>query len=314
MTDNKLKRKNITLAHGGGGRVSKDLIEDILVKKFGSPDSSGLQDCAFLDVPANSKLAFTTDSFVVKPLFFPGGNIGTLSINGTVNDLAVSGAKPLLISCAMILEEGLDIDIFKKIVDSIELASEEANIKIVTGDLKVVEKGAADSIFINTSGIGIISDRVNIASYLAKPGDKILVNGYVGDHGASILGARGEFKLDFQIESDCKPLHSLMEEMIKVCPDIHCVRDATRGGVATVLNEIAQDSDVLIKIFEAKIPVREEVQGVCEILGIDPLYMANEGTLVAVIPSAESQKILSAMQNHPDGKNSQIIGEVEESG
>lgn len=312
MTNINLKRENITLAHGGGGRASKDLIEKILVKKFGTPDTSGLQDCAVLKFPSNSKLAFTTDSFVVKPLFFPGGNIGTLAVNGTVNDLAVSGAEPLLISCAMILEEGLDIDVFKNIVDSMAVVAKEANIKIVTGDLKVVEKGAADSIFINTSGIGIINENIKIASYLAKPGDKILVSGYVGDHGAAILGARGEFKLDFQIESDCKPLHGLMKEMMKASKDIHCVRDATRGGIATVLNEIAEDSGVLIRIYESKVPVREEVQGVCEILGIEPLYMANEGTLVAIVPSKCSQNVLESMINHPHGKHSQIIGEVEE--
>tara|TARA_B100001750_G_scaffold233543_1_gene233885 strand:+ start:1985 stop:3013 length:1029 start_codon:yes stop_codon:yes gene_type:complete len=307
-----LKRMNITLAHGGGGRASRDLIDNLLIKKFGNPDSSGLQDCSVLNLPPNSKLAFTTDSFVVNPLFFPGGNIGTLAVNGTVNDLAVIGAKPLGISCALILEEGLDLEILENVVESLALASEKANIKIITGDLKVVEKGAADKIFINTSGIGLLSDDTKIASYLATPGDKILVSGYVGDHGAAILGARGEFQLDFKIESDCKPLHGLMNEMMKVCSEIHCARDATRGGIATVLNEIAEDSGVLIKIFETKIPVREEVHGVCEILGIDPFYMANEGTLVAVVPPENSQKVLKAMKNHPCGKNSQIIGEVEE--
>ena len=231
---------------------------------------------------------------------------------GTVNDLAVSGAKPLVISCALILEEGLDLEILKNIVESLALASEKANVKITTGDLKVVEKGAADKMFINTSGIGLIENETKIASYLAVPGDKILVSGYIGDHGAAILSARGEFQLDFEIQSDCKPLHGLMNEILKVCPDIHCARDATRGGIATVLNEIAEDSGVLIKIFESKIPVRKEVHGVTEILGIDPLYMANEGTLVAVVPNEKSQKVLNIMRNHPCGKNSQLIGEVEE--
>lgn len=313
----KVKGDIITLAHGSGGKAMRDLIDDVFISSFGNAHLSSLEDQARLSLPDFNheidRLAFTTDSYVVDPLFFPGGNIGTLAVNGTVNDLAVGGAKPLYLSCAYIIEEGFPIDILRTITTSMQAAAAEAGIAIVTGDTKVVQRGAADKLFINTAGVGIISAEINIGAHRARHGDVILCNGYIGDHGAAIVDARGELSLKYSIESDCQPLNRLIECMIKACPDIHCLRDATRGGVATVLNEFAQASNTCMVVNESAIPIREEVKGICEILGLDPLYLANEGKLIAIVPVEYADSLLAVMHQHPAGRNSTIIGEVKSS-
>jgi len=249
---------------------------------------------------------------VVDPLFFPGGDIGTLAVAGTVNDLAMSGARPLFLSCGMVLEEGLDTDVLRRVVASMQRVADLAGAAIVTGDTKVVERGAADKLFVNTAGIGVVPHGVAISAARARPGDVVIVNGVLGDHGTAILIARNQLALAADIRSDCQPLDGLVAAMLAVCPGIHCLRDATRGGVATVLNEFAQTSGVGIRIREAALPLREEVKGACEILGLDPLYLANEGKLVAVVAAADADRVLEAMRAHPAGADAVAIGEVSE--
>ena len=313
----KVRDTTVTLAHGSGGKAMRDLIDDIFVRNFDNSILSQLEDQASLNLAElatlGDRLAFTTDSYVVDPLFFPGSNIGELAVNGTVNDLAVSGAKPLYLSCGFILEEGLPIDTLREIVQSMKIAADKAGVKIVTGDTKVVHRGCADKLFINTAGVGVIRSGINISAQNLQPGDAILVNGYLGDHGTAILIARGELALDTTIESDCQPLNHLVDKIIETCPKVRALRDATRGGVATVLNEFAMSSEVGIRLFEPELPLREEVQGVCEILGLDPLYLANEGKLVLVVPKEDVETVLEAMKSHPAGENSRIVGEVIES-
>ena len=311
-----LNAKTITLAHGSGGKAMHDLIDDVFVNGFDNSNLEELEDQAKFDISDLAKygnqLAMTTDSYVVDPLFFPGGDIGKLAVTGTVNDLAVGGAKPLYLTCGMIIEEGFNVETLRKIVKSMKQTADEAGVKIVTGDTKVVNKGAADKLFINTAGIGVIGQNININANRASVGDVVIINGFVGDHGAAIVDARGEMSLENTIESDCQVLNSLIQDMLKVCPDIHCMRDATRGGVATVLNEFAESSQVCITMDETAIPIRSEVRGMCELLGLDPLYLANEGKVVAIVPKEKSTAVLQAMQQHPAGKNSAIIGEVSE--
>lgn len=308
------KVQTITLAHGSGGKAMRDLIENVIVKSFDNPALALLEDQARFDLKElaslGDRLAFTTDSYVVDPLFFPGGNIGTLAVNGTINDLAVGGAVPLYLSCGFILEEGLPIETLQQITESMKSEADKSQVSIVTGDTKVVHRGAADKMFVNTAGIGVIPEGVNIASTRAEIGDLVLINGLIGDHGAAILEARGDLSLESSIESDCQPLSRMVQEMLKVCPDIHCLRDATRGGMATVLNEFAQSSGVCIKLNEKEIPIRDEVKGMCEILGLDPLYLANEGKLVAIVPQEYAERVLQAMRFLPEGHDSAIIGEV----
>ncbi|MCB1926281.1 MAG: hydrogenase expression/formation protein HypE, partial [Gammaproteobacteria bacterium] len=258
------------------------------------------------------RLAMTTDSYVITPLFFPGGDIGELAVTGTVNDLAVGGAIPKYLTCGMIIEEGMPVDELRRIVRSMKATADAAGVQIVTGDTKVVPRGAADRLFINTAGIGVIPAGIDISSHRARPGDAILINGFVGDHGAAIADARGELALESNIVSDCQPLNGLVQAMLAVCPDIHCLRDATRGGVATVLNEFATASDVCMYLEEGQIPVRPEVRGLSEILGLDPLYLANEGKLVAIVPGAVADTVLAAMREHPAGEHSRCIGHVTE--
>ncbi|UTW04280.1 hydrogenase expression/formation protein HypE [Amphritea atlantica] len=309
-----LKASTITMAHGAGGKAMRDLIEDVFVGTFDNEDLNKLEDQARFDLSAlqalGGQLAFTTDSYVVDPVEFPGGDIGTLAINGTVNDLAVSGAIPKYLSCGMILEEGLEVDLLRRIVRSMRKAADEAGVLIVTGDTKVVPRGKGDKIFINTTGIGVIPEGIKISAANCKPGDKIIVNGFVGDHGAAILNARGDLALEVELKTDCQPLHELVQAMLVVCPELHAMRDASRGGVATVLNEFAEASEVAIRLEEASIPVRNEVRGVCEILGLDALYFANEGKLVAVVPGDQAETVLQVMLSHPAGQHSAIIGEV----
>jgi len=313
----KFSGKTITLSHGAGGKAMHDLIEQIFVSTFNSPELNMLEDQARFDMSQLSKLgdrlAMTTDSYVVDPLFFPGGDIGKLAITGTVNDLAVGGAKPLYLTCAMIIEEGFAIDDLQRIAISMKKTADEAGVSIVTGDTKIVPKGFADKLFINTAGIGVISSETNILASRAAIGDVVIINGYIGDHGAAIVDARGELALEVSVETDCQPLNHLIQEMLELCPDIHCMRDATRGGLATVLNEFALGSDVSISLDQTKIPVREEVRGVCEVLGLDPLYLANEGKLVTIVRAEDAKPLLNLMKAHPAGQNSAIIGSVESS-
>lgn len=312
----RMRGQRITMAHGSGGKAMRELIEHLFVDAFHNPLLAALEDQAVVPLDdlqrQGGRLAFTTDSYVVNPLFFPGGSIGDLAVHGTINDLAMSGAKPLFLSCGMILEEGLAIDLLRQVVQRMGDAASHAAVSIVTGDTKVVERGAADKLFINTAGIGIIPRDVRIAATRARPGDAVLINGPVGDHGIAILMARNELALECPVESDTRPLHDLVRAMLDVCPDIHCLRDATRGGLATVLNEFAQASAAAIHLNESAIPVRESVRGACEILGLDPLYLANEGKLVAVVPQVHAEATLAAMNRHPAGRGSAIIGEVKE--
>lgn len=309
------RSQQITMSHGSGGKDMRDLIEDIFVGGFGSPELSVLEDQARLDIAElarlGNRLAFTTDSYVVDPIFFPGGNIGTLAVNGTVNDLCVSGAQPLYLSCGFILEEGFSVSELREIVASMKAAAERAGVKIVTGDTKVVERGAADKIFINTAGIGVISSDLQVAAGNIKPGDLVIVNGTIGDHGAAIVGVREELGLENNIQSDCQSLHSLVRDMVATAPSsIHAMRDGTRGGVATVLNEFAEAANVCIRVKESELPVAGAVRGLCEILGLDPLYLANEGKLLAVVAPDQAQAVLESMRRNESGKQARVIGEV----
>lgn len=310
----RMREKRITLAHGSGGKAMRELVEQLFVTEFNNPLLTALEDQAVVPLDElqrqGARLAFTTDSYVVNPLFFPGGSIGELAVHGTINDLAMSGARPLFLSCAMILEEGLSIETLGEVVNRMKHAAQEAGVAIVTGDTKVVERGAADKLFVNTAGIGMIKHHVTISATRAGPGDVVITNGYIGDHGIAILLARNELALESSVESDTQPLHELVQVMVSVCPDIHCLRDATRGGIATVLNEFAASSNVGIHLSEAAIPLHETVRGACEILGLDPLYLANEGKLVAVVPREHADAVIEAMRRHPAGRDSAIIGEV----
>ncbi len=308
--------RTITLAHGSGGRAMHQLVDELIRRTFDNPLLAEGEDQARIPLAAlqaqGDRLAFTTDSYVVTPLEFPGGNIGTLAINGTVNDLAVGGAIPLYLSCGFILEEGLSLEVFTRILHSMKQAADEAGVQIVTGDTKVVQRGSADKLFINTAGVGVIPAGINPSAGQAQVGDAVIVNGWLGDHGAAILNARGDLALDAAIESDCAPLHRLITAMLEACPDIHCLRDATRGGLATVLNEFAERSGVNIVLKEEQLPVRTAVRGMCEILGLDPLYLANEGKLVAIVPAKAAKAVLEAMQRIPEGHDARLIGHVHE--
>ncbi|WP_206070372.1 hydrogenase expression/formation protein HypE [Nodosilinea sp. P-1105] len=302
----------ITLAHGSGGKAMADLITEVFVSRFGQGSPGPLNDQALVDlgplIKRGDRLAMTTDSYVVDPLFFPGGDIGTLAVNGTVNDLAVGGATPLYLTCGFILEEGLPIDTLIQVVDSMAQAATAAGVQLVTGDTKVVPRGKADQLFINTAGVGVVPVGVAPAADQIQPGDVVLVNGPVGDHGAAIMVARADLALDSDIPSDCQPLHRLVDTILAVCPQVRAMRDATRGGLATVINEFAIASQVSISLDETQIPIRPAVNGLCELLGLDPLYLANEGTLVVVVPPDQAEAVLVAMRSHPAGHHSQIIG------
>ena len=310
----RVRDSHINMAHGSGGKAMRDLIEDVFLSAFNNPLLAAMEDQAVVPLAElaahGDRLAFTTDSYVVDPLFFPGGDIGTLAVAGTVNDLAVSGARPLYLSCGMVLEEGLPLETLRHVVASMKRVADEAGVYIVTGDTKVVERGAADKLFINTAGVGVVPRGVAISAHNARVGDVVIVNGYLGDHGTAILIARKQLALEADVQSDCQPLASLVAAMLVACPRIHCLRDATRGGVATVLNEFALSSNVAIRVREAALPLREEVKGACEILGLDPLYLANEGKLVALVSASDASGVIAAMRAHPAGKHATIIGEV----
>jgi hydrogenase expression/formation protein HypE len=298
----------ILLAHGSGGKLAHELVEKSFVKAFANPFLAKLDDSAVIEL--SGKLAFTTDSYVVSPIFFPGGDIGKLAVCGTVNDLAMAGANPLYLSLAFIIEEGLSQAELKKIVDSTQRAAQEAGVQIVTGDTKVVHRGSADKLFINTAGVGVIPEGVDISGSQARPGDRVILSGTIGDHGIAVLSQREGLSFSTRLESDCAPLNSLVATMLTASPNIHCLRDPTRGGLATSLNELAKQSEVGIRIEEEKIPVREEVLAACEMLGFDPLYVANEGKLVAIVLAEDADKVLAAMQENQYGKEAAIIGEV----
>ena len=304
----------VTLAHGGGGKAMKDLIDDVFVSAFDNDALAPLEDQARFDLAAlavhGDRLAFTTDSYVVHPLSFPGGDIGKLAVCGTINDLAVGGATPLYLSCAVIVEEGMPVEQLRQIARSMAETAAAAGVQIVTGDTKVVHRGACDKLFITTTGIGVIREGLNLGVDRARSSDVVIVNGLLGDHGAAILCARGDMQLDSPIESDCAALHGLIETLLAAAPGTRFIRDATRGGVATVLNEIADASHVGIEIDEASTPIRKEVRGFCEILGLDPLYLANEGKIVVVVPPDEADAALTALRGHPLGIAASVIGTV----
>ena len=309
-----LRDKAITMAHGGGGRAMRELIERLVVPAFENPLLATLEDQARIDLrglaEVGDRLAFTTDSYVVAPLFFAGGDIGKLAICGTVNDLAMAGAVPLFLSCGLIIEEGFATADLERVLASMSALARQTGVQVVTGDTKVVNRGAADKLFINTAGIGVIAAGVHISATRARPGDVIIVNGTLGDHGVAILVARNELELQSDIASDCQPLHGLVQAMLGAGHDIHCLRDATRGGLATVLNEFAISSKVGMRLQERALPLKPEVRGACEMLGLDVLYMANEGKLVAVVPRAAADAVLAAMRAHPAGVDAAIVGEV----
>lgn len=300
---------HVLLAHGGGGKLMHQLIEKMFAHAFGPKPASGLHDSTVLKLPAN-KIAFTTDSFVVKPLFFPGGDIGALAVNGTVNDLAMSGARPLYLSLGFIIEEGLSMETLWQVVKSIKKAADEAGVTIVTGDTKVVDRGKGDGIYINTSGIGIIEHDLSIAPGKIKPGDAILINGDIGRHGIAIMASRENLEFETTIESDCAALNDIVLRLIKADIKIHCMRDLTRGGLASALNEISQDASKAIQIDERSVPVKEQVASACAIMGFDPLYVANEGRFIAFVPEKQASEALKILQSHPLGQGACRIGDV----
>jgi hydrogenase expression/formation protein HypE len=305
---------HIVLGHGSGGKLTADLIEQVFLPAFRNPVLDKLDDQAVVTV-GGARLAFTTDSFVVTPIFFPGGDIGRLAVHGTVNDLAMSGARPLYLSAAFILEEGLAVDDLRRVVESMRAAAADAGVEFVTGDTKVVNRGKGDQIFITTTGIGVIENGVNISADRAQPGDQIILSGYIGDHGMAIMSQREGLEFEGAIESDCASLNELVASMLGTPlagePEfIHCLRDPTRGGVATTLNEIAKRANVGMMLREQSFPVRESVKGACEILGLDPLYVANEGKLVAIVAPGRAQAVLDQMRHHALGRDAAIIGEV----
>ena len=304
----KVLKDKILLAHGSGGKLAHELVEKSFLKALANPLLAKLDDSAVFDF--SGRLAFTTDSYVVSPIFFPGGDIGKLAVYGTVNDLAMSGAKPLYLSLSFIIEEGLPQVELSQVVDSVQKAAQEAGVEIVTGDTKVVHRGSADKLFINTAGVGIIPEGIDISGSNARPGDKVILSGTIGDHGIAVLSRREGLSFSTHLESDCAPLGGLVADMLAASPNIHCLRDPTRGGLATTLNELAKQSKVSIRIEEEKVLVRDEVLAACEMLGFDPLYVANEGKLVAIVPPEDTDKVLKGMQENHYGKEAAIIGEV----
>lgn len=302
---------NIVLAHGGGGKLMHRLIEDVFMPAFKNPYLEARHDGAVIQLQ-NCKIAFTTDSYVVQPLFFPGGDIGMLAVNGTVNDLAMCGARPLYLSAGVILEEGFPMDVLQLIVQSMKNAAETAQVQFVTGDTKVVDKGKGDGIFINTAGIGIIEHNMIISPKSVQPGDIVLLNGDIGRHGIAIMAVREGLEFESKILSDSMAVSGLILKLLEEKIEVHCMRDLTRGGLASAVVEIAESSKVQIDLEENSIPVCEEVHGACEILGFDPLYVANEGRFVAFVVSKDAQRALEIMRSHPCGKGSSIIGQVKD--
>ena len=305
----------IVLGHGGGGLLSAQLIERLFLPAYGNDVLAALEDQATVSLPGRRgadapRIAITTDSFVVRPLFFPGGDIGRLAVHGTVNDLAVGGARPLYLTAAFILEEGLAIPQLERIAASMRQACDEANVALVAGDTKVVDRGKGDGVFITTTGVGLVPQGRSLSIRSALPGDRIIVSGTIGDHGVAIMSVREGIEFETVVESDTAPLSGLVETMLEACPGIRAMRDPTRGGVSSTLNELAAASHVGVMLDESKIPVRADVRGACEILGLDPLYVANEGKLIAVVAPGEAEKLVAVMRAHPLGREAEEIGEV----
>lgn len=299
----------VELTHGGGGRAMARLVDELFKSAFSNPLLDAGNDQATFSVPAG-RMVMTTDGYVIHPLFFPGGDIGSLAVHGTVNDVAMGGARPLYLSAGFILEEGFPLADLKRIVASMAAASAEAGVPIVTGDTKVVERGKADGVFITTAGIGVVYDGVEVSSDRARPGDVIIVSGTIGDHGVAILSVREGLEFDSEIRSDSMALHRLVETMVQAAPGLRVLRDPTRGGVAATLNELAQASAVGMELDEAALPIRPQVRGACELLGLDPLYVANEGKLLCICPPEDADRLLAAMRAHPQGQDAAIIGRV----
>ncbi len=300
---------NVILGHGGGGKLSRELVEHIFLPAFDNRHLAGLGDSSVFDV-AEGRMAFSTDSYVVQPLFFPGGSIGDLAVNGTVNDLSMSGAKPLYLSAGFIIEEGFPIGQLKRIADDMGAAARAAGVQIITGDTKVVERGHGDGCYINTAGVGVIPQQRDISPARARPGDVVLISGTLGDHGMAIMSVREGLEFDAQIASDSAPLHQMVAAIIDACPDVRVLRDPTRGGLAASLNEIAEASNCGIVIDEPSLPIDPTVQSACEILGFDPLLVANEGKLVCIVPAASADAALLAMRSSPYGANAAAIGQI----
>lgn len=303
----------VLLGHGSGGGLTNDLIRKVFVPAFDNRTLAAMEDQATVDVSGmagGARVAMTTDSFVVKPIFFPGGDIGGLAVHGTVNDLAVGGATPLFLSAAFILEEGLPLEDLRRIVASMRQACDEAGVTLVTGDTKVVDRGKGDQVFITTSGIGVVAAGRSLSIRNARPGDRVLLSGTLGDHGIAIMSVREGIEFETVLESDSAALNGLTRLMLDACPSIRCMRDPTRGGLSSALNELADASSVGVRIRQAAIPIRPEVSGACEMLGLDPLYVANEGKLVAVAPADEADHLLAAMRSHPLGHDAAAIGEI----
>jgi hydrogenase expression/formation protein HypE len=300
---------NIVLGHGGGGKLSAELVEHLFLPAFRNDALANLGDSAVLTF-GGMRLAMSTDSFVVRPLFFPGGDIGKLAVHGTVNDISMSGATPLYLSAGFIIEEGLPLAQLGQIVDSMAAAAREAGVMLVTGDTKVVDRGHGDGVFINTSGIGLIPDGVNVGPHRAQPGDVVILSGTIGDHGMAIMSVREGLQFETTIESDSAALNGLVAVILAACPDVHVLRDPTRGGVASSLNEIAHSSQVGIALTESKIPVKPAVAAACELLGMDPIYVANEGKLLAIVPAAHADRVVAAMQGHELGRETAVIGQI----
>ena len=304
------QRDRVILGHGSGGKLSHDLVSQLFLPAFSNPALAAANDAGIVLAGDSTRLALSTDSHVVWPLVFPGGDIGRLAVCGTVNDLSMMGATPVFLTAGFILEEGLDFELLKRIISSMREAADEARIEIVAGDTKVVQKGKADGLYINTSGVGTLASGINIGGAMARAGDHVILSGPIGDHGIAVLSARGEIGFETELKSDVAPLNKLVAAMIKASPRIHVLRDPTRGGVATSLNEIVHQSQVGIVLDESKIPVRSAVRAACEMLGFDPLYIANEGKLLAIVEADDSEKVLRAMRSAPYGEEATLIGEV----
>ncbi len=300
----------IVLGHGGGGKLSNELVENLFVPAFRNDTLEKLSDSAQVEIAGGSRVAFSTDSFVVQPLFFRGGNIGDLAVNGTVNDIAMSGAKPLVLSCGFIIEEGFEVAKLGLIAESMGAAARRAGVRIVTGDTKVVERGKGDGVFINTSGFGVIPDGIDIAPHRAQVGDAVIVSGEIGLHGIAIMSEREGLEFDAPIESDCANLNFMVEEILSVTRDVRVLRDPTRGGIASSLNEIAKAAGVGIRLIDAQVPVPAIVRGACEMLGLDPFYVANEGKLLVIVPAPVAEEVVAKMRRNEFGAKAAIIGEV----
>jgi hydrogenase expression/formation protein HypE len=303
-------KDKIVLGHGSGGRLTYDLIHSVFKPYFHNPELDAANDFAKLE-SHDGKIILSTDSHIVKPLFFPGGDIGKLAVCGTVNDVAMSGAKPLYLTAGFIIEEGFEINLLETIVKSMKAAADEAGVKIVAGDTKVVEKGSADGIFISTRGIGWVNEKTSIDGTQAKPGDAVIISGTLGDHGVAVLAARGDLGFETDIQSDVAPLNHLIQGILEATPDVHVLRDPTRGGLATTLNEIASQSNICINLDENSIPIKKPVQTACEMLGFDPLYIANEGKVIVILPSVDAEKCLKYLHTQRYAKQAKIIGIVE---